>query len=359
MTVISGHASMLKRLKRSTLGAARSAGVLDFARRTSWRQRRLLILGYHGVSTADEHLWDPELYIPPDLLRARLSVLRDGGYAVLPLGEAIRRLYDGSLPPRSVALTFDDGSVDFHSVALPLLQEFGFPATVYLTSYYCLHQLPVFNTALRYILWKSRDRTLETNGLTASGKPYRLATAGEREAACVSVLQHCAQRGLTARDKNDVMVETATRLGFDYDDLVRRRLLHLMSPDEVSGLPRGLVDVQLHTHRHRVPADAVAFEQEIVENRTIIANLTSARAATHFCYPSGVTHPSFPARLGRLGVETATTCVPGIASSRSNPLLLPRLIDTVATSPIEFESWLSGVSALLPRRAVRAENVVS
>ena len=78
MTGLSGHASMLKRLKRSTLGAARIAGVLGFARRTSWRQRRLLILGYHGVSTADEHLWDTELYIPPDLLRARLSVLRDG-----------------------------------------------------------------------------------------------------------------------------------------------------------------------------------------------------------------------------------------------------------------------------------------
>ena len=127
-----------------------------------------------------------------------------------------------------------------------------------------------------------------------------------------------------------------------------------MSPEEVASLPRELVDVQLHTHRHRVPPDGAVLEQEIEENRTVIANLTSARAATHFCYPSGVTHPSFPERLGRLGVKSATTCFPGLASSASKPMLLPRLIDTVATSPIEFESWLSGVSALLPRRAVRA-----
>ncbi len=354
MTGISGRVSMLKRLKRSTLSAARRTGILSFTRQTAWRRRRLLILGYHGVSMADEHLWDPELYIPAELLRARLSLLRDGGYAVLPLGEAITRLYDGSLPPRAVALTFDDGSVDFHAVALPLLEEFGFPATVYLTSYYCLHQRPVFNTALRYILWKSRDRAYETDGLTESGKPFRLATAGEREAAALSVLDHCAKRDLTGRDKDDVLVETATRLGFDYDDLLRRRLLHLMSPDEVAALPSELVAVQLHTHRHRVPEDAAAFEQEIVENRTIIANLTSARAATHFCYPSGVTHPSFPERLVRLGVKSATTCFPGLASSTSNPFLLPRLIDTVSTSPLEFESWLTGVSAMLPRRAVRA-----
>ena len=358
MTGISGRPSMLKRLKRGTLSAARSTGILSFTRHTSWRQRRLLILGYHGVSTADEHLWDPELYIPPELLRARLSVLRDGGYAVLPLGEAIARLYDGSLPPRAVALTFDDGSADFHSVALPLLAEFGYPATVYLTSYYCVRQRPVFNTALRYILWKSRDRTFRTDGLTASGGAFRLATAREREAVALLVLDHCAKRELTGHDKDDVLVETAARLAFDYDDLLRRRLLHLMSPDEVAALPNDLVGVQLHTHRHRVPTDAAAFEQEIVENRTIIANMTGARAATHFCYPSGVTHPSFPERLRRLGIESATTCFPGIASSASNPLLLPRFIDTVAASPIEFESWLTGVSALLPHRAVRVDAAV-
>jgi len=354
MTRISVPASPLKRLKRGTLSAARTTGVLNFTRQTAWRNRRLLILGYHGVSTADEHLWDPELYIPPDLLHARFSLLREDGYSVLPLGEAITRLYDGTLPRRTVALTFDDGSADFHSMALPLLQEFGFPATVYLTSYYCLHQRPVFTTGLRYILWRSRDRTFDTAGLTANGKPFRLARAGEREQAFVAVRDHCAKHGLTGRDKDDVMAETAARLGFDYDDMLRRRLLHLMSPEEVASLPRELVDVQLHTHRHRVPPDGAVLEQEIEENRTVIANLTSARAATHFCYPSGVTHPSFPERLGRLGVKSATTCFPGLASSASKPMLLPRLIDTVATSPIEFESWLSGVSALLPRRAVRA-----
>ena len=149
------------------------------------------------------------------------------------------------------------------------------------------------------------------------------------------------------------MAEACSRLGFDYDDLNRRRLLHLMSPDEVSRLPRGLVDVQLHTHHHRVPTDGEAFGREVVENRRIIRELTQAPDATHFCYPSGVTHPSFPGWLTSLGVRSATTCFPGMASSASDPLLLPRLIDTVNTSPLEFESWLTGLSAFLPRRAVR------
>jgi len=346
--------SVLKRLKRGTLGAARIAGVLGFTRETSWRQRRMLILGYHGVSAADEHLWDGELYIPPELLRERFTILRDGGYRVLPLGEAIERLYDGSLPPRAVALTFDDGATDFRSMALPLLEEFGFPATVYLTSYYCQLQRPVFNTVLRYIFWKSQDKWIETASLTASGGRFPLATLTDREAAFTAILRHCTEQRLSGWDKDRIVADAAARLGFDYDDLLRRRLLFLMSPDEVAALPRGLVDVQLHTHRHRVPIDVEAFEREIIDNRHVIQELTGATPATHFCYPSGVTHSSFPGWLRRLGVTSATTCFSGLASAASDRLLLPRLIDTVNTSPLEFESWLTGASAFLPRRAVRA-----
>src|SRR5215207_8595746 len=91
--------SVLRRLKQQTLRAARGSGVLSLARESAWRGRRLLILGYHGISSADEHEWDGELYIPLTLLRRRFVALRAGGYAVLPLNEAVRRLYDGSLPP--------------------------------------------------------------------------------------------------------------------------------------------------------------------------------------------------------------------------------------------------------------------
>jgi hypothetical protein len=34
--------------------------------------------------------------------------------------------------------------------------------------------------------------------------------------------------------------------------------------------------------------------------------------------------------------------------------LLPRLIDTVSLSDVEFEGWLTGASAFLPRRRVQA-----
>ena len=55
--------------------------------------------------------------------------------------------------------------------------------------------------------------------------------------------------------------------------------------------------------------------------------------------------------LAELGVVSATTCDPGLASARSQPLLLHRFIDTTGKPALEFESWLTGVGALLAARA--------
>ena len=119
-------------------------------------QQRLLILCFHGTSIDDEHLWRPSLYIAPQKLEQHFSILKAGKYKVLPLGEALQRLRAGMLPARSVAITFDDGTHDFYRQAFPLLQAFGFPATVYLTTYYTACELPVFNLICSYMLWKRR-----------------------------------------------------------------------------------------------------------------------------------------------------------------------------------------------------------
>jgi len=100
---------MLRTMKLSALRLLKNSGAFARVRDSRWRRQRLLILCYHGVSLEDEHEWRSKLYIPPEILRERFETLRQGGYQVLPLGEAVERLYKNDLPPRSVVLTFDDG----------------------------------------------------------------------------------------------------------------------------------------------------------------------------------------------------------------------------------------------------------
>lgn len=344
------HRSVLKRFKLAILEAARRSGLTHQVRDSRWRTRRLLILAYHGISLRDEHHWSPRLYMPASQLRRRFELLRDGGYAVLPLRDAVSRLYAGSLPPRSVALTFDDGFYDFRAAALPLLREFGFPATVYLSSYYASREAPVFRVACRYLLWRGRHLQIPGDGLTAAGGVLDLHEESVRDATLTAMEERARESGDGTASELRLLRRLADRVGIAFDEFIQSRVLQLMTGNETKDLPRDLVEVQLHTHRHRVPIDRALFLREIDENRAYLGSVSAPAAAyDQFCYPSGVTHPDFLAWLREAGVGAATTCQPGLAHRRSDPLLLPRFVDAHGLTKLEFEAWATGIAAFIPR----------
>lgn len=338
--------SMLRRLKLLALGMAHHSGANSLLLNSRWRRRRLLILCYHGTSLADEHEWDPSLYITPDLLRGRFQMLADQRCSVLPLEEAVERLYRGDLPERAVALTFDDGAYDFYKAAHPIVREFGFPVTVYLTTYYSRFNRPVFDVMCSYLLWKARGERLEWPEVLAG---ERLLDGAGCQAAGRELKKHASERRLSGREKDELLAALAARLHIDYEGLCRERILHLMTPAEARELAIAGVDVQLHTHRHRVSQRRDLFEREIEENRRWIAEITS-RPARHFCYPGGFHLPEFLPWLRDLDVKSATTCEPGLGARKTDPLLLPRLVDTTHLTGVEFRSWLSGAASFLPKR---------
>src|SRR5207249_6912137 len=135
--------------------------ILSAVGRSSWRTRRLLILGYHGVSQDDEHMWNPALYMSQNALRHRMELLIQNNCSVLPLAEAVARLERNDLPPRAITITFDDGCYDFFTRAYPVIREFRFPVTVYQTSYYSSFNRPVFDVACSYVLWKGAGKNVE------------------------------------------------------------------------------------------------------------------------------------------------------------------------------------------------------
>ena len=305
----------------------RSAGVFSAASLLR-RRNTLLILCYHGISLADEHEWEGGMYVTPALFRRRLETLRDLNANVLPLGDALVRLQAGTLPPRSVALTFDDGFYDFYRHAVPALQEFGFPCTMYLTTYYCNYKLPVFDLILSYLLWKG-------------GQPGKSIGPG-RVSEVERLKQQAEREHLDVLGKNQMAESLAASLGVDYQSLLDSRLFQIMSPEEVVQTARQGFDVQLHTHRHRTPDDRELFVREIRDNSRRIEEFTG-RTPDHFCYPSGVTSPRFLPWLRECGVRSATTCNHGLVKPGCDPLMLPRFLDSNRVDDIDFESWLSGI----------------
>jgi peptidoglycan/xylan/chitin deacetylase (PgdA/CDA1 family) len=83
------------------------------------------ILMYHSLDDTGS-----VISISPGLFRAQMKWLAASRARVVPLAE-IRDT------PGAVALTFDDGFRNFYEHALPVLEEFRFPATVFVVSGYC------------------------------------------------------------------------------------------------------------------------------------------------------------------------------------------------------------------------------
>ena len=348
---------MQRYLRRAALQLLRSTGVFHLVRNSRWRQQRLLILCYHGIAQEDEHEWRPGLYMHPTIFEQRLEMLKRGEYNVVSLSEGLQRLREGRLPPRSVAITFDDGCYDFYSRGYPLLGKYRFPVTVYQTTYYSDFQKPIFNLTCSYLLWKRRGVILERSFEFGVESPMDLRSEASRHQIVLKLVKGSEAKGLTGVQKNELACQLAALLDINYEELLEKRILQLMTAQEIAELAREGVDFQLHTHRHRMPEDETQFRKEIEDNRRRLEEILDS-TPVHFCYPGGVYRTAFLDWLRTEEVISATTCDVGLASMTDHPLLLPRFVDTSARSALEFESWLNGIGSILVLRKAASQRYV-
>ena len=317
------YASARRSLKVGALRLLDRFGAASAVRRSRWRGESLAILCYHGVSLDDEHRWRPSLYMRPELFESRLDLLEANHYNVLPLGEGLVRLRAGTLPPRAVAITFDDGTVDFAMRAWPLLKARGYSATVYWTTHYAKREMPVPTVFSSYVQYRA-------------GIPF---------AAEAQMLDH----RVSSRQKNEAIQQYCREHGVNYGALCARRILQVLRPDEIHALSAEGADIQLHTHAHRVALKHEDFVADLETNRSLIRHATG-KEPVHFCYPSGRFRRRLFPWLAGMGIQSATTTEPGLARPATHPYLLPRLVDHEGLSAVEVDAWLSGVAALLPHR---------
>jgi peptidoglycan/xylan/chitin deacetylase (PgdA/CDA1 family) len=98
------------------------------------RKSRLPILMYHSISGDREEGIAPyyRTATRPEIFQQQMEQLASLGYQGVSLKVALKSLAAGQDGSKKVAVTFDDGFRDFCDSAYPVLQRFGFGATVYL-----------------------------------------------------------------------------------------------------------------------------------------------------------------------------------------------------------------------------------
>jgi peptidoglycan/xylan/chitin deacetylase (PgdA/CDA1 family) len=95
------------------------------------------ILMYHRVADRVAGVVPPTWNVSPAQLRGQLSGLLEMGYTAWPLKRLIEARRQGRpSPPRTFAVTFDDGYENNLTQALPILHELRVPATIFIATRY-------------------------------------------------------------------------------------------------------------------------------------------------------------------------------------------------------------------------------
>jgi peptidoglycan/xylan/chitin deacetylase (PgdA/CDA1 family) len=334
-----------KHVKRMLLYIARALGAFRLSRYLT--RRELRILCYHGFSVGNEYLRLPGMFMRAETFARRMAILDRIGFPVISLDEAVLKLKANLIKNSEVVITFDDGWASNLSIAYPILRSHGFPATIYITTEHLRYGTEVFNVVLHYLFLSSplESVTFESIHPVIDGhygvKPNVLPA--------VHAIIRAAGGHLSLGERQACLGRMATALGSDIDTVLAGDRFRLLTAEQIAQLSQDGVAIALHTHTHSLPTEsAEAVRAEITQNRQAVEALTG-KPAQHFCYPSGVHTAQHPEWLSAIGIESATTCDPGLNDSTTDCLLLRRYLDQENFSDIEFEASVTGFRHLLGR----------
>lgn len=278
------------------------------------RKQRLSILIYHRVLSERDSMRPGE---PTSVEFDWQMRLINHHFNVLPLDEATRLLREGRLPPRSVCVTFDDGYRDNLTVALPILQRYAIPATVFIASSY-LDGGRMWNDTIIESLRLCPRETLELPELGMDS--VRLGDINQRRAVAYDVIGK--SKYLAQERREEIAAVIAGQVQGLPEDL-------MLTSEEVRELHHKGIQIGGHTVTHPILSrvdNTVAFE-EILVGKNTLENICGAPVTT-FAYPNGRLTADYTQDHAKFaeeaGFESAVTTEWGAADRATDPFQLPR-----------------------------------
>lgn len=289
-----------------------------------------VVLRYHRVGA------DAPLSVSVREFDAQLRFLR-GRCRVVAAGELVACLRQGKpLPPRAVAITFDDGYEDNFTQALPLLQRYCLPATFFITAGWVGTGKVLWWDRLHdYIEQGARQgaRAVGLDELPApvaehlrplaqwhEGRPWPAGLASPLEAKLSRAVRSL---GLSPEEADAAVEQVASTLGAGEADPDRYRP---MTWDEVRNLRELGMEIGSHTLSHVLLARVkpARAHEELVRSRERLAAELDAPVGL-FAYPAGDHSEDAVELVAEAGYLGAFTTESGAVRAGDNPFTLRRV----------------------------------
>ncbi len=240
-------------------------------------------------------------------------------YTPLSLSEASEKLRQGNLPDNAVCITFDDGYADNYNLALPILRKWEVKATFFIATGF-LDGGRMWNDTVIEAVRNTLKRNLDLQEIGLS--LYPVASVQEKQQAITSILNELKYLPIQERyQKSESLVQSAGQ------ELPNSPM---MTSEQVLLMNRAGMEIGAHTVTHPILSNLTSAkaENEIVESRKLLQNITSSEVAC-FAYPNGKPgidyYKEHTELVKQAGFKCAVSTTWGCANANSDMYQLPRI----------------------------------
>lgn len=296
--------------------ALMSSGLL----RLTAARNAAVVLMYHSVmDDPGQHSHTlGEIVLPTRVFRQQMETLARH-YHPVSMDDVLQHARGKKeLPPRSVAVTFDDGYADNLEVAGPILAQFSVPATVYVTVDCVENSKLPWPARLRRAFLTSK----KSPWLQPGGQSLPLSNVEMKTAAFSNACELAARLAGAPQETFVASVERDLEVGSCAGDL-------MMTWDQVRAWARqgNIIGSHTCTHPNLAYVGESDARDELGASKTKLEQELKGIVA-HFAYPGPALRPIWSAeslRMSReIGYETAVTTTSGAVRPGDDPLCLRR-----------------------------------
>jgi peptidoglycan/xylan/chitin deacetylase (PgdA/CDA1 family) len=321
-------------------GLARLA--LFLRSRGALRTRHVTVLTYHRLvqpGPVPPH-GDHRPHVTVDLFDRHVAILKSF-FSLIDARTLDDHLRGGAPLPRNPAMiTFDDGYLDNHDLALPILLRHGVRATFFVSTRYVTERRRFWWDRLEHAIYQAAPERVELR------YPERtvldLTTNDGRSAAIASCLM--VAKATARLDLDRFVEEIAAACRLSGDALEERRMSEslVMGWNHVRALHKAGMDVQSHSRSHRVLTTLSDDEAEadLTAGRKELEDQLGAPVVA-VAYPGGHA-PGRDETVRRAGYRVGFTSGTGVARLDALDLLrVPRLSMSRLYGPSFFRGMLA------------------
>ncbi|HEX2866162.1 MAG TPA: FkbM family methyltransferase [Ignavibacteriales bacterium] len=240
------------------------------------------VLLYHRVAL--DPLDTQLLSVSPKNFEEQIKFLKDN-FKIVHLRNLIDEIKNKALVPNTIAITFDDGYLDNFTNALPILEKFKVPATIFVTAGMAGSKEEFWWDALERILFYNQNLPQGLN-LSSDKENYDIKLLTAQDKLRAYEILHSILKSQTENERKQLLSDLLKWAGLSSEGRLSHRIMNIDQLRKIAGSP--YIEIGSHTVSHQRLSSMGYDEQylELSNSRTLLEAAINKTVAT-LSYPFG------------------------------------------------------------------------